>query len=201
VAPPLIIERRPVQYTDVNMATGVALDEEMSEDEVDALVADLAWALPQLTGGTFAAFDGVTRRSGTPGGSTPMLKAGAITVTRVSGLEAATGKWGWSRWLYHDDGTVVGGVLLLDRDFDRTAGPYRRALRAHELGHALGYTHVTSAASVMHAAAKTEPTSFDRDSTRIAFERAPGSRSPDVGPDPARGPRRHGAPRWTSAQP
>jgi hypothetical protein len=183
------------------MAAGVTLDEEMTEGEVEALLADLAWALPQLTGGTFAAFAGVTRRSATPGASTSVLNPGAITVTRVSGLEAATGKWGWSRWLYHDDGSVVGGVLLLDRDFDRTAGPYRRALRAHELGHALGYAHVTSTASVMHAAGRTEPTDFDRDATRIAFERQPGTRSPDIDPDPARAPRRHGAPRWTSAQP
>jgi hypothetical protein len=200
-APPLIIERRPVQYTDVDMASGVTLDEEMTEGEVDALLADLAWALPQLTGGTFASFGGVTRRSSTPGTSTSVLNPGAITVTRVSGLEAATGKWGWSRWLYHDDGSVVGGVLLLDRDFDRTAGPYRRALRVHELGHALGYAHVTSAASVMHPAGRTEPTDFDRDATKIAFERKPGTRAPDIDPDPARAPRRHGAPRWTAAQP
>ena len=60
-----------------------------------------------------------------------------------------------------------------------------RSLRVHELGHALGYRHVTAALSVMNATALLEPTAFDRDATRIAFDRQPGNRSPDVDPDSA----------------
>jgi hypothetical protein len=55
-------------------------------------------------------------------------------------------------------------------------------LRVHELGHALGYNHVLSHASAMNAAATLDPTDFDRDAARVAFERSPGSMSPDLDP-------------------
>jgi hypothetical protein len=71
---------------------------------------------------------------------------------------------------------------MIDADFDRSNGPYRRALRSHELGHALGYNHVTARSSVMNADARTEPNDFDRTASRVAFERTPGNRSPDNDP-------------------
>ena len=93
----------------------------------------------------------------------------------------------------------MGGIVMLDRDFERRATPSRRALRSHELGHALGYAHVSGRESVMNASGSTEPTPFDRDATRIAFQRKPGSRSPDVDPDPGRSVQRTGPPRWSEA--
>ena len=87
-----------------------------------------------------------------------------------------------SRALSRGDGTVVGGAIIIDADFDRANGPYRRALRSHEIGHALGYNHVTARTSVMNADARTEPNDFDRQASRVAFARTPGNRSPDVNP-------------------
>ena len=68
---------------------------------------------------------------------------------------------------------------MIDRDFDTSGSPFARSLHAHELGHALGYNHVTVRTSVMNADARTEPTPFDLDAAKIAFERAPGNASPD----------------------
>jgi hypothetical protein len=73
--------------------------------------------------------------------------------------------------------------MFLDRDFDRNDSR-RRLLRMHELGHALGYQHVTSRASIMNPSIGAEPTEFDRSAAVIAFARPPGNRSPDA--DPAR---------------
>lgn len=182
-APRLVVERRLLQFVDVNASDAVALEAEMSEAETDSLVGDLTWALPQLTGSEFDAFADVTRRSSAEASRVTLLSGGVITVTRVEGLTAATGFWGYGRWQQMPDGTVTGGAIILDGAFEASGSPYRRSLRAHELGHALGYQHVTTRVSAMNASAREEPNGFDRGASRIAFLRQPGSRSPDIDPD------------------
>jgi hypothetical protein len=184
-APPLLIETRALQFTTVGAADQVALSDQMTDAEVAALAEDLSWALPQMTGGTFPAFAGVSRQTSAEGTSVHILNPGVITVSRVVGLNATAGFWGYSRWLFQPDGTVTGGMITLDRDFERSGSPFRRSLRSHELGHALGYNHVTSRPSVMNSAALIEPNTFDLDACRIAFARAPGNRSPDADPSNA----------------
>ena len=80
---------------------------------------------------------------------------------------------------------MTAGILMLDRDFDRSGSNFTRSLRAHELGHALGYQHVIARDSVMNSLARLEPNDFDRAAARIAFQRPPGNRSPDVDPTSA----------------
>lgn len=198
-APPLIVERRAVQYTDVNMATATAVSDTMSDGEADELASDLRWALPQLTGETFGQFASVTRNLSGDGASVSLLNTGSITVVRVVGLADATGYWGFGRWRHNDDGTVTGGVVLLDRDFERSGNIFRRSLRAHELGHALGYQHVSGADSAMNANGQREPTSFDRAASRIAFHRPPGNRSPDIDPNSMLTPQQTGGGKWNAA--
>jgi hypothetical protein len=198
-APPLIIERRAVQYADVNMASGTAGGDLMSDAETEALLGDLRWALPQLTGETFAQFANVSRNLSNEGATVSLLNDGSITVVRVVGLADATGYWGFGRWRQDTDGTVTGGVVLLDRDFDRSSNVFKRSLRAHELGHALGYHHVTSADSVMNENGQREPTAFDRAATRFAFRRPPGNRSPDIDPAAMASPQQAGGGKWQAA--
>jgi hypothetical protein len=154
----------------------------MSDAEVSGLLGDLAWGLPQMSGGTLASFASVSFDTSAAGNAVLAQRDGAIVFARFQGLAAATGYAGFGRWATRGDGTVTAGVMLLDADEDRLAFPQHRALRTHELGHALGYNHVLSRPSVMNADATLEPTDFDRDATRIGFERPPGSQSPDVDP-------------------
>ncbi|MEZ5316986.1 MAG: carboxypeptidase regulatory-like domain-containing protein [Vicinamibacterales bacterium] len=182
-APSLLVERRALTFTSEDMTGGPARAELMDDWAVGSLVTDLTWALPQLTGDTFVRFGDVQLRATPEGADVALLNDGVITVVRVVGLTDGTGYWGFSRWQYAADGTVTGGVMFLDAEFDGGSSPFKRALRAHELGHALGYAHVTQAASVMNASARLEPTDFDRDACRIAFARAPGNRAPDIDPD------------------
>lgn len=184
-APPLLLETRSLQFTDVNQMDAVALADTMPDAEAAELLKDLAWALPQLTGGTFTDFAKITRRDSTEGSRVDLLNDNAITVSRVVGLTAATGFWGYGRWKFQSDGRVTAGILMLDRDFDRSGSNFTRSLRAHELGHALGYQHVTARDSVMNSLARLEPNDFDRAAARIAFQRPPGNRSPDVDPSSA----------------
>jgi hypothetical protein len=181
-APPLRIQTRTLQFVGVNDSDATALDEEMTDAEYTRLVEDLQWALPQLTGGRFTGFAGVTRERADVGARVHILNSGTISIARVAGLTASTGFWGYSRWSPQSDGTITGGECMLDRDFERSGSPFLRSLRSHELGHALGYNHVTVRASVMNSAARIEPNDFDRDASRIAFQRPPGNRAPDVDP-------------------
>ena len=180
--PPLLVDTQAGQFTDVNAPDAMALNDEMSDDQYALLIADLSWALPQLTGGAFGTFASVTRQSSTPDSIIHLLNDGSITVVRLVGLAAVTGFWGYARWQFRDNGEIRAGLVMLDRDFDRSNSPFRRSLRTHEFGHALGYQHVATRPSFMNTSATLEPTDWDRDACRIAFQRPPGNRSPDVDP-------------------
>ena len=187
-APVLVIESRALQYVDLNATSATGIDDAMADAEFSSVRGDLEWALTKLSGGTFSGFRSVTRQNSAAGGSIPLLNQGQITVVRMAGLTQATGYWGYGRFMSQSDGAVVAGLVVLDRDFERSNSQYRRSLRAHELGHAMGYAHVSAMASVMDPSGRQEPTSFDLDAFRIAFQRQPGNRAPDVDPDPAMAP-------------
>jgi hypothetical protein len=182
-APPLVVRTQTMQYTSINDSQFTTLDDAMSTGEFNSLVTDLTWALPQMTGSQFTSFASTTRTDGAAGQSANMLVSGQITVGRFVGLTSATGYWGYTRWQYRSDGAVTAGMIMLDRDFERSSSPFLRSLRTHELGHALGYNHVGNAVpSVMNSAARLEPNAFDLAATRLAFMRQPGNKAPDVDP-------------------
>jgi hypothetical protein len=182
--PPLAIERRTLQFTGTAATTFTALPGTLSDTEVGQLEGDLTWALPQLTGSRFETFGSVNIQESAPGATVTFLVGGRITVARFEGLTTATGFWGFSRWQFRSTGEIIGGTIMLDAGFETSGSPFRRSLRAHELGHALGYNHVTLRTSVMNSNARTEPNAFDRDATQIVFQRPPGNRTPDIDPDP-----------------
>ena len=159
----------------------------MSDGEVSDLLADLRWALPQLTGNTFTAFADEQPESAAEGERVRVSRTGLIVVARYDGLTSATGYWGYTRWAWNGAGELQAGIVMLDRGFETSGSQYRRSLRAHEFGHALGYTHVSARNSVMNPDARTEPNAFDKDGAKIAFQRPPLNRSPDIDPDPFTG--------------
>jgi hypothetical protein len=182
-APALIVERRVLQFTTVGATEGVGTATTLTDSEVSALVTDLEWALGQLTAGAFTQFSSVRVDASAEGATVRNSHGGAIHVARYDGLTAGSGFWGYARWSWNGLGEMQSGLVMLDRNFEVSGSPYRRSLRAHELGHALGYQHVTTRDSVMQSHARTEPTAFDRDGARIAFQRMPRNRAPDVDPD------------------
>jgi hypothetical protein len=181
-APALVIVDAVLQFTSVSDSTFTALNERLTPEETASIAADLAWGLPQVTGNTFSAFASVTVESPAPGASVSFFsREGLIVVARFRGLSQGTGYWGYGRSARRDS-SVVAGAILIDRDFDAARGPYVRSLRVHEMGHALGYCHVTRRQSFMNSSAVYEPNDFDRDATRIAFQRLPGNQAPDRDP-------------------
>jgi len=181
-APRLVIQRRVLQFTSVSASTYTALGTMLSDEEVATLIGDLEWALPQLTGGTFSAFAGRDVETADEGASVAVSRSGAVVVARYEGLTAGSGFWGYGRWAWNGLGEVQMGIMMLDRAFETSGSSFRRSLRAHELGHTLGYTHVTLRESVMQSHARHEPTPWDRDAARLAFQRPPRNRAPDTDP-------------------
>lgn len=183
-APQLVIQRRALVFTDLSSTSYVGGTHVMTDDDVALLIADLEWALGELTAGTFTSFASVQVELADEGASVPVNRPGQIVIARYDGLTTATNFWGYARWAWNGLGEVTAAIVKLDRAFDSSGSQFRRSLRAHELGHALGYTHVTSRDSVMQSHGRTEPTPVDRDGVRIAFQRPPRNRAPDADPDP-----------------
>jgi hypothetical protein len=182
-APSLVLQARVLQFTNVDDTEYTATTELMTDAELDALAADLVWALPQLTGNNFTAFAGEQRESAAPGDRVRVTRPGQIVVARYTGLQTATTFAGYGRW-QTSGGEVRAGVVMLDDGFENSGSPFRRTLRAHELGHSLGYNHVTARDSVMNTSARFEPNAFDKAGAKLAFLRPPLNQSPDIDPDP-----------------
>jgi hypothetical protein len=181
-APAVVIIDAVLQFTDVNQTSYTALSQRMTADERAAIVADLAWGLPQVTGNNFTGFSSVSVESPAAGSSVSFFtREGSIVVARFEGLAAATRYWGYGRWATRGS-QVVAGAVMLDRAFDTSSSQNIRTLRVHEMGHALGYDHVTKRESFMNSSAVIAPNSFDAGATRIAFLRPPGNITPDRDP-------------------
>jgi hypothetical protein len=177
-SPSLIIQTRTLLFTSIADTEFVAADGDMSPDQIAELVNDLTAGLYDLSGGTLR-FESIEIETAESGSLVAMARSNHIVAARFSGLRR-TGYLGFGRWATTPDDAVVAGAVFYDRDFEAIGGSHRRAIRIHELGHALGYHHVTSRTSVMNPVPQVSPTVFDREAAAIAFQRDPGNRSPDV---------------------
>ena len=162
-------------------STYTVINDRMTDDEVAGLEQNLAEGLSLLTGGTYTSFASVTVERPSPGDEETVARDGKIVVGRYTGVVGLRDTIGFGNWQEQPDGRITGGTIYLDRDFDRD-NSQRRLLRIHELGHALGYQHVTTTTSIMNPAIGPQPTEFDRSGAIIAFQRPPGNVSPDTDP-------------------
>jgi hypothetical protein len=178
--PSLVIVASVMKYAD-GAEQFPAIGEQMSDEEVTALASELKQALTWLTAGTFTTFADVDVQRPAAGDQVTVRRPGKIVIGRYTGIPPATHAVGYGSWAEQPDGTVVGGTVWLDRDFDR-ADSRRWLVRTHELGHALGYSHVTVRPSIMNPSIGPEPTDFDRAGAVIAFQRPVGNTSPDTDP-------------------
>lgn len=158
-----------------------ATAEQMTDDEVNGLVSDLKQAITLLTANTYSTFAGIDVERPAARDQVTVRRPGKIVIGRYTGITTLANTIGYGSWAEQPDGSVVGGTVWLDRDFDKEDAR-RGLLRTHELGHALGYNHVTIRTSIMNPAIGPEPTDFDRAGAVIAFQRPVGNVSPDTDP-------------------
>jgi hypothetical protein len=177
--PALVVLGTVMKFSVNNTDHYEAGTEQLTDAEVTALVSDLKDGLALLSGGTYSTFASVDVEHPRAGEMVNVEREGRIVVGRYKGVSTDGQTIGYGTWAEESDGTIVGGTMWLDRDFDRDDAR-RRLVRVHELGHALGYNHVTVRPSIMNPAVGPEPTDFDRDGSKIAFQRPVGNRAPDT---------------------
>jgi hypothetical protein len=197
-APALVILTSVMRYDGANETFYAATAERLSPAELDQMEAHFTAALGLLTGRTFTSFASVTREDVAEGEQVNVLRDGHIVAGRYVGIVSWSHTIGLGRWQVASDSSIGGGAVFLDRDFDRD-DERRALLRTHELGHALGYMHVTTRPSVMNPSIGPDPTDFDAQGAAIAFQRPPGNHAPDIDPtykDPAPFLTIDGARRW-----
>ena len=175
-APALIIETALLDRAASIDAAGLPQDtliasaDQQSEAAINEVVAQFTRALPLLTGGQFTAFSAVSAQTTAPGAEVSSVNLGAITVVRYA--RGAGECRGFGQIAPNSENVVVAGRIGLEV-CTTSLGP---SVAAHELGHALGFGHVTAAASVMTATVTVDVTEFDRQAAAIAYQRAPGNR-------------------------
>ena len=177
-APALVVLGKVMQYDTFSTDEFNATSEALTQAELDLLIAHLTEALALLTGNTFTSFASIEIDSPAEGVRVNSIRPGKIVVGRYRGVQSLANTIGYGRFAAMPSGEITGGAIYLDRNFDR-AEEARRLLRIHEMGHALGYLHVTGRTSIMNPAIGPQPTDFDRQAAQIAFQRQPGNVSPD----------------------
>jgi len=166
--PELTILVSVMQYHNGEQTAYTATAEQLTDREVDDLTRDLTAGLALLTGNTYDKFAAVHREVVPAGTTMAVLRPGQILAGRYRDVQTLQHTIGFGGSATRTDGTITGAAIILDKDFD-TSSPKRRLLRFHELGHALGYNHVSSRTSIMNATIGPEPTDFDRSAALLAF--------------------------------
>jgi hypothetical protein len=167
-APELVVLESVMDYNIEDPISHTATAERLASQDLDGLVADLTTALAALTNHAFEQFAVVHRESAAAGEMIRVLRPGQIVVGRYRGVRLRLKRVGYGGRRMQADGTITGGTVVLDSEFDRT-NANRRSLRAHELGHALGYNHVNSRVSIMNPQIGRGISDFDREAVRIAY--------------------------------
>jgi hypothetical protein len=155
------------------------IDRPITRVQLDCLAAGIAASLPELSGGHLV-WDSIGIMEVEPGARfrTDETPEGTIVVLPSISLGApgrGTAYVGTQPFALSRGAIWMNAEIL---NFCVTALLYR-----HELGHALGYLHVTRTFSIMSPGGlPSEPTEFDRNSIEILFQRRPGNLPPDRDP-------------------
>ena len=172
-APTLLILTSVMDYEGGTRTEYQATADRLSDEETNALIADLTAALTALTGSTFTRFADVRLESTPAGATTNVMRPGQIVVGRYRGVRDQLNTIGVGG-RFRSGGAIKAGTVFLDADYDRSSSK-RALLRTHELGHALGYDHVDSRPSIMNPRIGAEITEYDRRAALVAFREEPAS--------------------------
>lgn len=185
--PNLVIQKNLIDWTDASGGY-LVLAETMSEADLACMVTRVRDAVAQMSGGALniATVSIDSLQAGTR--VTQNEKEGAITIWAAKNLDAA-GRGGGSMGA---DMVIRSGraYFIAGRSNPALPNTYQTQCNAtgllyrHEIGHVLGYQHVTTRASVMGEGPPfySEITEFDRQAAMIVYQRTPGNESPDTDP-------------------
>jgi hypothetical protein len=178
--PSLLVLRNVVEYDGVNYVPLVT-DRQVSDADFNCMVDGVQRAIATMSDSTLT-FKKVDVLSPLVGSrfSIPGTAEGTIVLTAARGVQA-NGRASAFAGVQPD--VLVRGVVWITADNLSLCGSTAARVFPHELGHALGYQHVTLEPSVMSGIDPTSGlTPFDREALRIIYQRPPGNRTPDIDP-------------------
>jgi hypothetical protein len=178
--PSLIVLTNVVEYDGVAYDPMVT-DRRVADADFGCLLDGVQRAIAPMSDNamTFKKVDVVSPSAGSRF-SIPGTTEGTIVVAVARGL-SANGRASAFAGIRPE--VLVRGVVWISADNLPLCGSTAARVYPHELGHALGYQHVTLEASVMSGIQPTSAlTAFDREALRIVYQRPPGNRAPDVDP-------------------
>ena len=159
-----------MQYQPGASETYLATADQMDAVDAENLVADLTVSLRLLTNNTLEQFASIQYETLPTGTSAAIVRPNQIIVGRFHGVRELAHTIGFGGRKARRDGSIIGATIVLDSEFDRTSDS-RRLLRTHELGHALGFNHVSSRASIMNPRVGPQVNDVDRQIVELAFPR------------------------------
>ena len=179
--PRLLVLSHAVDYSGATLGFREfpVVDRPISAGQRDCLASRIGASLAEMSGGHLA-WDAIEMGDVEPGTRfrTDQTPDGTIVVLPSMAL-GSPGRG--TAYLGSEPFTLTRGAVWMDAEilnFCVVAVLYR-----HELGHALGYQHVTRTVSIMSPGGlPAGPTEFDRNSIAILFQRPPGNRLPDRDP-------------------
>jgi Matrixin len=170
--PTLVLLTSVLDYEDGDLVSGfAATGHTLTQKDVAEFYTELTSALTELTDGRLSTFRRVVVESPEAGSVVSLFRPGHIVVGRFRGVRAKTGNLGYGGRATRRSGAISGAAVLLDDQADRDV-ERRRLVRTHELGHALGYNHVTSRPSIMNPLVGSAISEFDRAAIRQAVPQA-----------------------------
>jgi hypothetical protein len=178
--PSLMVLTNVVEYDGVAYDPLVT-DRQVADGDVGCMRDGVQRAIAPMSDGvmTFKKVDVLSLPSGSRF-SIPGTTEGTIVLVVAHGL-LANGRA--SAFAGVQPNVLVRGVVWISADNLPLCGSTAARVYPHELGHALGYQHVTLEPSVMSGISPTSAlTEFDREAIRIVYQRPPGNRTPDIDP-------------------
>lgn len=152
----------------------------MPDDLVADVVGRLSAVLPQLT--AYPAFKEVRIETAVPGSRVGGFERdGTIVVVWVTNIvnQGAAGMGLSSGYLTSMIPAIRAGTVFIDYNYSGIPN-----VLIHEFGHSLGYQHTDLTASFMNRSNSPLPTDFDLQAAKIAYDRSPGNKWPDIDPSP-----------------
>jgi len=177
----------PVDLTNGSIADSsyLATQFTLPDDFVAGAVERLRAVLPQLT--SYSSFKDVRIETATPGSRIGGFeRMGVIVIAWATNIPAqGAAGMGVSSGYYRNYTSKIPSVRA-GAVFVNFNGPYYQVpnILVHEFGHALGYQHTDLTSSFMNRSNSPLPTDFDLQVAKIAYDRSPGSKSPDIDPSP-----------------
>lgn len=179
-SPSLVVLTNEVDY--VNGATRFRVtDHVVPADAFACMRGGLASAINEMSGGALV-FTSVTSYSPPVESSLDVMAMPEGTIVAMAARDLGANGRGIAYESSKPD-VLVRGVVWINGDVLPLCSSTADGVYAHELGHALGYQHVTLEPSIMGGIGPTRtPTTFDRQAIAWIYQRPPGNRAPDVDP-------------------